>query len=437
MVLSQARRRLALGGEGVKLADQALLFELCCPARFKFRETAVQSSGHKKQKTRRERGVRRAAANAPYVVSKSFFTSFFAKKEGACLPCLAQPIQPIQILKVQRMTRKVATVFGGSGFIGRYVVKRLAALGYVVRVAVRDPEAALFLKPMGGVGQIVPLYAPVGQDALVGRAVAGADIVVNLTGILAETARGDFFRVHEDGAGRVARCAASANVAHFVHISAIGADVASPSDYAKSKGLGEQAVRGAFPDAVVLRPSVLFGAEDQFFNRFAAMAMISPVIPIVGADSKFQPVYVGDVAAAVIKAITDQPVPGRVIELGGPEVRTFRELIEYMLIVIERHRRIINLPGPLAKLNAVFLERLPGKLLTRDQIKLLQRDNIVAAGVADLASLGMTPTPMDMIVPRYLSRSGWRRPGYRADAIVIVPDLLKTIFYLKLPKNPE
>jgi len=309
------------------------------------------------------------------------------------------------------MTRKVATVFGGSGFIGRHVVKRLAAHGYIVRVAVRDTEAALFLKPMGGVGQIVPLYAPVECEDLVAGAVAGADIVINLTGILAERRKGDFFRVHEEGAGRIARLAAGSGVVRLVHVSAIGADPASASVYARSKAQGEQAVRAAFPPAVILRPSILFGPEDQFFNRFAEMAMISPVVPITGAATKFQPVYVGDVADAVLASITAEQAAGKLFELGGPEVKTFRELIEYMLKMIERHRRIFDMPTALARFNALFLEHLPGKLLTQDQIKLLQSDNIVAPGVPDLASLGITATPLDMVVPQYLSRfcAGGRR----------------------------
>lgn len=313
------------------------------------------------------------------------------------------------------MTRKVAAVFGGSGFIGRYVVKRLAALGYIVRVAVRDPEAALFLKPMGAVGQIVPLYAPVEREAEAARATEGADVVINLAGILAERRKGDFYRVHADGAGRIARLAASSTARHLVQVSAIGADAASGSDYARSKGQGEAAVRGSFPKAVILRPSVLFGAEDQFFNRFAAMAAISPVLPIVGGGSKFQPVYVGDVADAVLAAIANEDAAGCSFELGGPDVKTFQELIEYMLKVIDRKRMIVDLPVALARFNALFLEHLPGKLLTRDQIKLLQRDNVVAPEALDLASLGINATPMDIIVPAYLKRfssSGRRDPVY-------------------------
>jgi len=309
------------------------------------------------------------------------------------------------------MTRRLATVFGGSGFIGRYVVQRLAAAGYTVRVAVRDVEAAMFLRPMGGVGQIVPLYAPLHEEALVGRATEGAEVVINLTGILTERRQGDFFRVHGAGAGRIARLSASSVARHFIHVSAIGADLSSASDYARSKAEGEAAVTGAFPSAVILRPSIVFGAEDSFFNRFASMAAISPVIPIVSGNSRFQPVYVADVADAVMAAIAGNH-PGGVFELGGPQVMSFRDLIAYMLKTIERRRLIIDLPLPLARVQAALLERLPGKLLTRDQIILLQRDNVVAADAKGLAALGVAATPLDLIVPGYLARyrpSGGRR----------------------------
>jgi NADH dehydrogenase len=308
--------------------------------------------------------------------------------------------------------RKIATVFGGAGFIGRYVVQRLAAAGYIVRAAVRDVEAAMVLRPMGAVGQIVPLYAPLSSEADVARSVEGADVVINLTGILAESRPGDFFRVHAEGAGRIARLAAGAKC--LVHVSAIGADAASASDYARSKAEGEAAVRSAFPTATILRPSIVFGAEDAFFNRFAGMAAVSPVIPIVGGATKFQPVYVGDVAAAICASLTPAAA-AKLFELGGPEVKSFRELIEYMLTLIERRRTIVDLPLPLATLQAQFLQRLPGKLLTVDQIKLLQRDNVVAQHALDLSSLNLVPTSMALILPRYLAR--YRPGGRRREAM--------------------
>lgn len=300
-------------------------------------------------------------------------------------------------------TQKIAVVFGGAGFIGRYVVKRLAAAGYTVRVAVRDVEAAMILRPMGGVGQIVPLFAPTGEDGHVARAVSGAQFVINLTGILAESRDGDFMRAHNEGAALIARLAAAAGAEALVHVSAIGADAASPSVYAKSKAMGEAAVRAAFPGAVILRPSIVFGAEDQFFNRFAAMAGMSPVIPIVGGATKFQPVYVGDVADAVM-AGQRAKFAGKRFELGGPDIRSFRQLIEMMLGMIGAKRVIADLPVPLALIQAQVLQRLPGKMLTVDQVKLLGRDNVVAPGALGLADLGVAATPMVLILPGYLAR---------------------------------
>lgn len=298
--------------------------------------------------------------------------------------------------------RKIATVFGGSGFLGRYVVQRLAERGYIVRIGIRDPESAKILQPMGDVAQILPLYAPVTNEAAVARAVEGAELVVNLVGILAERRKGDFFRTHVDGAGRIARLARQAGVRRLVHISAIGADAASASEYGRTKAQGEAAVRSAFPHAVVLRPSIVFGPEDNFFNRFAAMATVFPVLPIVSGATKFQPVYVGDVADAVIACIDTHA--GRIFELGGPEVKSFAELLEMMLKIIGRARRIWDMPLGLARLQASILERLPGRLLTNDQIGMLARDNVVTPGAPGLESLGIAPTRMDMILPGYLAR---------------------------------
>jgi NADH dehydrogenase len=305
-------------------------------------------------------------------------------------------------------TRSVATVFGGSGFIGRYVVKRLAARGRVVRVAVRDPEAALFLKPMGAPGQIVPLYAPIQHEAHVHRAVDGADLVVNLVGILAERRRGDFQRVHAEGAGRVARLAAATGATRLVQLSAIGADPASPSGYARSKAAGEQAARAAFPAAAILRPSVVFGPEDALFNRFATIARLSWFMPVFAGATRFQPVYVGDVADAVMAGLTRLDAAGATYELGGPRVLSMKELLAYVLEETGRHRPLLPVPMAIARLQAAVLEHLPGKLLTRDQLLMLQRDNLVAAGMPGLAELGIVPTPMDLVVPAYLRRF---RPG--------------------------
>ena len=305
-------------------------------------------------------------------------------------------------------TRKLATVFGGSGFIGRYVVRRLAADGHTVRIAVRDPVRANDLRPMGQVGQIVPLSASLSDEASVARAVQDAQIVVNLVGILAESRAGDFNRVHRDGAARVARLATAAGAQRLIQMSAIGADPDSPSGYGRSKAAGEAAVRDVFPGAAILRPSVVFGPEDGFFNLFAGMARLSPVMPVFSGATRMQPVYVGDVADAV-RALTLADAPeGGVFELGGPRVWSFRELLAWMMTQLGRNRPLIAVPDAIAQIQARLLERLPGKLLTRDQLAMLSRDNVVTPGAADLATLGIVPTPIEQVVPAYLARY---RPG--------------------------
>ena len=299
-------------------------------------------------------------------------------------------------------TRNVATVFGGSGFIGRHIVQRLAHQGYVVRAAVRDTEAALPLKPMGAVGQIVPLRAPVTSPEAVARAVEGADVVVNLVGILTESQPGDFGRVMGEGAGTVARAAAAAGAAGLVQMSAIGADAASPSAYGRAKAAGEAAALAAFPATTILRPSIVFGPEDKFFNRFGTMARMLPCMPVIAGATRLQPVYVGDVADAVMAALARPEAAGRIFELGGPQVFTFRELLAWILETTGRHRPLIAVPARLARMQAGLLERLPGKLLTRDQLLMLERDNVVSAGAAGLAELGIVPTPIGLVVPEYL-----------------------------------
>ena len=301
-------------------------------------------------------------------------------------------------------TRSVATVFGGSGFIGRYVVKRLTHKGFVVRVAVRDPERALFLKPMGAVGQVVPLSASVTNEAGVHRAVDGADMVVNLVGILAERRNGDFARVHAEGAGRVARLSAAAGVGRLVQMSAIGADTAAPSEYGRTKGMGEQAIRAAFPAATILRPSLVFGPEDQLFNRFAAMARMLPVMPVICGETQFQPVYVGDVADAVMAGLSRPDAAGAVYELGGPRVWRMRELLAYILTETARNRPMVDVPMWAARLQARLMELVPGKPLTRDQLLMLQRDNVVGTDMPGLPELGIVPTPVELVVPTYLRR---------------------------------
>ena len=308
------------------------------------------------------------------------------------------------------ITGQRIAVFGGSGFIGRYVVKRLASQGWVVRVAVRDPVAAAFLKPMGDVGQIVIMKADLCDETAVAAALDGAAAAINLVGILYERGRQRFTSLHDEGAGRLARLAAASGVTRLIHVSAIGADADSPAVYARTKAAGEKAVRAAFPEATVIRPSVVFGPEDGFFNRFAAMAMISPALPLIGGgQTRFQPVYVGDVAEAIVRALDDSVAPGQTFELGGPKIYTFRQLMELLLAQIRRHRCLVNLPFGLAELQAAVLERLPVPPLTRDQVRLLRRDNVVTPGAKGLADLGIVPTAVETVIPSYLEI--YRRGG--------------------------
>jgi len=308
------------------------------------------------------------------------------------------------------MTGRRIAVFGGSGFIGRYVVKRLAGQGWVVRVAVRDPVAASFLKPMGNVGQIVIMKADLSDEAAVAAALDGAEAAINLVGILYERGRQRFASVHDEGAGRLARLAAACGVKRLIHVSAIGADADSAAIYARTKAAGETAVRAAFPHATIVRPSVVFGPEDGFFNRFAAMAMLSPALPLIGGGrTRFQPVYVGDVAEAIVRALDDPAAQGQFFELGGPKVYTFRQLMELLLAQIRRHRCLVNLPFALADIQAAVLEKLPVPPLTRDQVRLLRRDNVVTPGAKGLGDLGIVPTAVEAIIPSYLEM--YRRGG--------------------------
>jgi NADH dehydrogenase len=277
------------------------------------------------------------------------------------------------------MSRRLVTVFGGSGFIGRYVVERLAARGDLVRVAVRRPNEALFLKPLGELGQVQLMAANLKHDGSVRRAVAGADVVINLVGILYNTGGQTFTALQADGAGNLARRAAEAGAAHFVQMSALGAALASDSEYARTKAAGEEAVLSAFPAATVLRPSVVFGAEDGFFNRFAKLIKLLPVLPVPGAETRFQPVFVDDVAAVVVKAsLGGKVAEGRTFELGGPQQLSLRALLALLMAHMGVKKPIINVPWSLAMLEATFLGLLPNPPLTRDQVKLLMQDNIVS-----------------------------------------------------------
>ncbi|WP_198375251.1 complex I NDUFA9 subunit family protein [Neoroseomonas rubea] len=310
--------------------------------------------------------------------------------------------------------RRVATVFGGAGFIGRHIVQRLAKQGFIVRIAGRDTEKAGKLRTLGAVAQIVPVAASVTDEASVARAVAGAEVVINLVGILFERKEGDFARIQAEGAGRVARLAAAAGVRRLVHLSAIGADAASESLYARTKAEGEAAVREAFPAATILRPSVVFGPEDQFFNRFAGLAAVLPIMPVVAGETRFQPVYVGDVADAVMAAIGREDTVGRTYELGGPRAMSMRDVLAFVLEATGRRRMLVDLPDRLVEFQARMGEKLPTPPLTRDQLILLRRDNLVAEGALTLADLGIAPKAVEAIVPAYLAR--FRRGGVRRAA---------------------
>jgi len=312
------------------------------------------------------------------------------------------------------MASRLFTVIGGSGFIGRYVVQALAARGHRVRVAVRHPDAALFLKPLGGVGQVQLVQANVRFPDSIARACAGADGVVNLVGLLSESGHQTFAEVQADGAATVAAAAAVAGVRALVHLSAIGADAASPSAYGRTKAEAETRVRAAFPGATLLRPSIVFGPEDGFFNRFAGMARALPVMPVIQGHVRFQPVHVMDVAAAIVAALEDPARHGgQTCELGGPRAYSFRDLLVYVLAQTHRTRPLVEVPLPMARLQAVFLGLLPNPPLTLDQLAMLTRDNVVAPGARGLDAFGIAPTPLEAVVPAYLKR--YRPKGQFSD----------------------
>jgi len=299
----------------------------------------------------------------------------------------------------------LVTVFGGSGFLGRHVVRALAMRGYRVRVAVRRPELAHFLQPLGVVGQVQVIQANTRYPDSVMRAAEGSEAVVNLVGVLQERGAQHFDAVHVTGAGAVAKAAAAIG-APLVHVSAIGADPSSSAAYGRTKAAGEAAVRAQSPGAVILRPSIMFGPEDKFFNMFAAMAQVSPVLPVVGGKTRFQPVFVGDVSVAVQRAVDSKAKAGTIYELGGPQVRTFRELMELMLRETGLKRPILDLSPGLARRMASLTQWIPGAPLTTDQVAMLAHDNVVSdAAIAEgrtLAGLGIEPIAMGVILPTYL-----------------------------------
>ncbi len=307
----------------------------------------------------------------------------------------------------------LVTIFGGSGFVGRHVVRALAKRGYRIRVAVRRPELAGHLQPLGTVGQIHAVQANVRYASSVEAAARDARVLINLVGILFERGRQRFDAVQALGAEAVALAAAQFG-ARVVHVSALGADENSTARYARSKAAGEKAVLAAVPSAVVMRPSIIFGPEDDFFNRFAALARVLPALPLIGGGhTRFQPVFVGDVAAAIADTVDGKAKAGTIYELGGPEVRTFRQLMEYVLATIERRRLLLPIPYGLARLQAQFLQFLPKPPLTPDQVELLKRDNVVSAEAEregrTLRAFGIEPTAMEAVVPEYLWR--FRKTG--------------------------
>src|SRR3984893_12141594 len=307
----------------------------------------------------------------------------------------------------------LVTVFGGSGFLGPRVVRALARRQYRIRVAVRRPELAGYLRPMGRVGQIHAVQANLRYPQSVAAAVRDADVVINLVGILFERGRQRFDAVQAEGAAAVALAAKAAG-APLIHVSAIGADAAAPSLYAQSKAEGERRVLAALPAATIMRPSIVFGPEDDFFNRFAALARLAPGLPLPGGGHRrFQPVFAGDVAAAIAKAVDGATKPGAIYELGGPDVFTFKELMEFVLATIERRRLLVPLPFGLARLQAAFFALMPKLLLTPDQVELLRYDNVVSGAAhvegRTLQGLGIAPRSVPAIVPSYLWR--FRKTG--------------------------
>jgi NADH dehydrogenase len=313
----------------------------------------------------------------------------------------------------QASVEKLVTIFGGSGFLGRHLVRLLCKRGYRIRVAVRRPDLAFHLQPLGRVGQIHAVQANLRYPASVQAAVRDAHIVINLVGILFERGKQRFSAVQAEGPGFVAEAAAAAG-ARMIHVSAIGADPGSPALYARSKATGEQAVWAACPAATIFRPSVVFGPEDAFFNRFAAIARLSPVLPLIGGGhTKFQPIFVGDVAQAIAKAADGEARRGVTYELGGPDVRTFKELLEFILATTERRRLLVPMPFAVAEFEAWFLQFLPTPLLTPDQVRLLRNDNVVSDQARregrTLQDLAIEPHSMAAIVPSYLWR--FRKTG--------------------------
>ncbi|MDP8912589.1 MAG: complex I NDUFA9 subunit family protein [Pseudomonadota bacterium] len=303
-------------------------------------------------------------------------------------------------MRMVAKTDRLVTLFGGGGFVGRYVAQQIYKTGARVRIAQFDARKAFFLKPLGGLGQTQFAAVDIRNPAQVAAAVKNSDAVVNLVGVL----KGDFQGLHVGGARNVAEACAAEGVESLVHISAIGADPNSPSAYGRTKGEGEQAVRAAFPNATIMRPSVVFGREDNFINRFAGMVRLSPILPVIRGATRFQPVYAADVGKAVMKAALDpHGCGGKTYELGGPQILTMRELMEWISQTTEHNRMLVDIPDPIAKLIARGLGWLPGAPITWDQWLMLQRDNVVAEGAEGLRSFGIAPTPLAAVSEGWLT----------------------------------
>ena len=297
------------------------------------------------------------------------------------------------------MQNKLVTLFGGGGFLGRYVAQELLEAGVRIRIAERNLSNAMHIRPLGGLGQVQMVAADVTKPATLARAVEGADGVINLVGIL----KGAFYKVHVEGAGNIARAAAAAGAGALVHISAIGADPGSRSEYGRTKGQGEEAVKAAFPGATIIRPSILFGSEDQFTNRFAQLIRNAPIVPIIGGGTRFQPVYVTDVGKVIARAIRDSDkFGGKTYELGGPEVMTMAEINHWIARTINRKRQFVTVPDAAAGLLASFTGWMPGAPITSDQWKMLQSDNVASPGAKGFSAYGIDPTPMAAVAPGWL-----------------------------------
>jgi uncharacterized protein YbjT (DUF2867 family) len=315
---------------------------------------------------------------------------------------------------------KLVTIFGGSGFVGRYIARRMAQQGWRVRIACRRPNEAIFTRSYGAVGQVDPVFCNIRDDGSVRAALAGADAAVNCVGTFDRGGANNFDAVQAQAPARIARLAAEAGLSTLVHISSLSADPAALSDYSRTKGEGEAAVLAAFPKAMILRPSVIFGNEDGFFNRFAAMSRLGPVLPLVGGKTRFQPVFVEDVAQAAVKGVLGEA--SGIYALGGPDVGTLRDFVQQMLKVIQRRRLVINLPFWVGNVmasgfgagSAATLGLIKNRILTRDQVKSLRVDNVVSPGAKTLADLGITATNLGAVIPEYL----WRfRPSGQYAAI--------------------